>query len=83
MAALRRRFWERIVPKAQQMATHVQDASQTEEQCRQADPASAIEHFVVCAACGQIFDCRDHVAVTHHSTPEHVPQRPPNTPIKS
>ncbi|WP_395646388.1 hypothetical protein [Terricaulis sp.] len=45
----------------------------TDEICREADPESAIEHFVVCPVCGQIFDCRDLRQVNHHTDVLHDP----------
>lgn len=38
-----------------------------DEICREADPASDIEHYVVCPVCGQIFDCRDERQAGHHT----------------
>lgn len=43
------------------------------ELCDQADPASDVEHFVVCPVCGQIFDCRDDAQVSHHTEALHEP----------
>lgn len=48
-------------------------AGAIEELCREADPASPIEHYVVCPICGQIFDCRDPVHIEHHSESLHDP----------
>jgi hypothetical protein len=41
--------------------------------CKQADPASDIEHFVVCPVCGQIFDCRDERQARHLVDTVHDP----------
>ena len=45
----------------------------TEEICRNADPDSDIEHYVVCPVCGQIFDCRDNAQTVHHTEALHDP----------
>jgi Fe2+ or Zn2+ uptake regulation protein len=44
-----------------------------DEMCKQADPASEVEHFVICPECGQIFDCREEAEVRHHARANHEP----------
>jgi hypothetical protein len=45
-----------------------------EELCERADPASPVEHLIVCPGCGQIFDCRDEAQVRHHAKAGHDPK---------
>jgi hypothetical protein len=54
-------------------------ARQVADACAQADPHSAIEHFVVCPICGQIFDCRETEQVRHHTQAQHQPQSAAHT----
>ncbi|QGZ94580.1 hypothetical protein [Terricaulis silvestris] len=42
--------------------------------CERADPASPVEHLIVCPDCGQIFDCRDEGQVRHHARQGHDPK---------
>jgi hypothetical protein len=56
--------------------TRAPDTTRIRQQCQEADPSSTIEYYVVCAVCGQIYDCRDENAVIHHSTGEHVARFP-------
>ncbi len=35
-----------------------------------------VDHFIVCAACGQPIDCRDLAAVTYHEQAVHLPLAP-------
>jgi hypothetical protein len=44
------------------------------ELCERADPASPVEHLIVCPDCGQIFDCRDGAQVSHHAKAGHEPK---------
>jgi len=37
--------------------------------CEGVDPTAQFEHLIVCSACGQMIDCRDQIAVVHHSAP--------------
>jgi hypothetical protein len=51
------------------------DASPTVKQlCRGVSPDSPDEHIVVCPTCGQMFDCREHAQVEHHSRERHEPK---------
>jgi hypothetical protein len=38
-----------------------------------AEPADEREHFIKCARCGQMMDCRDLGQVFHHEDPDHKP----------
>jgi len=45
-----------------------------EQLCEGVNPDSPLEHIIVCPVCGQMFDCRESAAVSHHSAPAHEPK---------
>lgn len=46
------------------------------QMCEAVSLTATPDPLIVCPACGQIFNCRDHTLLTHHNTEAHAALEP-------